>query len=102
MHTGRSDEVVAEVYRKTKSREFEAIDADTVAVVVNKNSRLGCVRVLGKTVHNTITGPGNICKRLLFCINSEKGEKGWIYGEPDVILYRQRRNVKGDKKEATS
>ena len=93
---------MAELYQKRSSREVEAIDADTVAVVVNKLSPLGCVRVVGRTVQNTITGPENVHKRLLVFINSENGEKGWIYGEPDVVLYRQRKNVKHVKKKAAS
>ena len=97
-HTGRSDDVLPVDYRKTNSQEVEAIDADIVAMLVYKKSPPGCVRVVGRTVQNTITAPENISKRLLVFVDSEKGEKGWIYGEPHVVLFRQRKQV---KKEAT-
>ena len=88
-----------EYHRKTSPQEVEAIDADIVAVLVYKDSGPGCVRVVGRTVQNTITCPENIYKRLLVFIDSAKGEKGWIYGDPIVVLFRERKEV---KKEATS
>ena len=91
-HTG-SDDIMPEDYRKTSSREVEAIDADVVAVLVHKNSGPGCVRVVGRTVQNTITCPENFDKRLLVFIDSAKGEKGWIYGDPNVVLFRQKKEV---------
>lgn len=98
-HCELSEGVVPEDYHKSSSREVEAIDADIVAVLVYKNSQPGCVRVVGRTVQNTITGPENTYRRLLVFIDSAKGEKGWIYGDPQVILFRPRKDV---KKEATS
>ena len=97
-HIGCSDDVTSEDYRRTSSQEVEAIDADIVAMLVYKIGPPGCVRVVGRTVQNTITAPGNVSQRLLVFVDSEKGEKGWIYGEPHVVLFRKRKQV---KKEAT-
>lgn len=96
-HTGLSDGVISEDYRKTSSQEVEAIDADIVAMLVQKKSLPGCVRVVGRTVQNTITAPENISKRLLVFVNSEKGEKGWIYGDPNVVVFRKRKEVKKEE-----
>ena len=41
-------------------------------------------------------------KKLLVFIDSAKGEKGWIYGEPSVVLFRQRKEVKEKEKEKAS
>ena len=102
MHTGCSDDIMPEDFRKTSSQEVNAIDADIIAVQVYKKSRPGCVRVIGRTVQNTITGPENMDKKLLIFIDSAKGEKGWIYGEPSVVLFRQRKEVKEKEKEKAS
>ena len=82
---------MSEDYHKTSSQEFEAIDADVVAVLVYTHSQPGCVRVVGRTVQNTITRPGNTPRRLLLFINSAKGEKGWIFGGPSLVLFRKRK-----------
>ena len=83
-----------EDYQKTGPWEVEAIDADVVAALVYKKSPPGCVRIIGRTVQNTITAPENTYKRLLVFIDSAKGQKGWIYGDPKVELFRQRKEVK--------
>ena len=88
-----------EDHRKTGSQEVEAIDADIVAVLVYRDSGPGCVRVVGRAVQNIITCPENFGQRFLVFIDSAKGEKGWIYGDPKVVLYRERKDV---KEEATS
>lgn len=93
-HTGViPDSISVEEYTKTASREVEPIDEDVVALAVYKHNREGCIRVVGETVQNTITGWGNDHRRLLIFIDSTKGEKGWIYGRPDVRLYRRSNGV---------
>ena len=93
-HTGRTDLVVCKAYQKTNSRDPEPIDAEVVAVLVNKRSDIGCVRVLGHTVRNTITSPDNIDQRLLVFIDGKDGDRGWFYGYPQVILFRLVERVK--------
>lgn len=67
--------------------EVEPIDEAVVALLVYKGGPEGCVRVIGRTVKNTITGQGENSERLLVFI--WPGEKGWIYGQPWVRLYRR-------------
>ena len=87
-HTGH--DVVPAEHHRTGSGEVEAIDADIVAVLVITRSPPGCVRVVGRTVQNTITYPEYTHRRLLVFIDSAKGEKGFTYGDPSVVLFRQR------------
>ena len=101
MHTGRSDNVAPVEYHRPGPQEVVAVYADIVAMLVITNSQPGCVRVVGRTVQNTITCPANIYRRLLVFIDSAKGDKAFIYGDPSLVLFRQRGEVK-KKEEATS
>lgn len=74
------------MYTKSAANEVEAIHESVCAVLVYKGGLEGCVRVVGKTVQNTITGQGDHSLKLVFI---KPGEKGWIYGQPQVRLYKR-------------
>ena len=75
------------MYTKTAEEDAEPIDKDVLAMLVYKDSAEGCVRIVGRTVKNIITGQKDDHKILLVFIGSD--EKGWIFGQPRVRLYRR-------------
>ena len=73
--------------QRTTENEVDPVDKDVVAMLVYKKSQEGCVRVIGPTIKNVVTGEGDDDKIHLVLIG--EGEKGWIYGRPQVRFYRR-------------
>ena len=79
------------MYTKSAAREVERIHESVCAVLVYKRGLEGCVRVVGETVQNVITGQGggDELEDLRFLVFIKPGEKGWIYGQPRVRMWKR-------------
>lgn len=80
------------MYTKSAAREVEPIHESVCAVLVYKRGPEGCVRVIGETVQNTITGQEDYDydENLRLLVFIKPGEKGWIYGQPRLQMWQRR------------